>query len=118
MPKTGSRPVAPAQRLRRKHDDGPQKLKDTSHGDAHDAEWQQQEPYDGIEHQGQERQLPAEHQKDAPQYEGHRFPLTLITLWRTKSSWVGARRPMFGKKEYWDCADPGTFCSQIGRAHV
>jgi hypothetical protein len=48
----------------------PEKLQNTTYGDADDAKWQQDQPYDGVQHQRQQRQRPAQKQQDAPQQKG------------------------------------------------
>jgi hypothetical protein len=55
--------------VRGKRDDGPDKLQCASHGDADDAEWQQQEPDDGIQDQCNQGQWPAHYEEHAPDKE-------------------------------------------------
>src|SRR5262249_54434461 len=66
--------TAAAQRPRRKHDDGAQKLQDSANGNANNAEGKQNKPYQGIQHQGKQCNRPAQDEEDAPQDKSHRIP--------------------------------------------
>lgn len=63
-----------AEDARREEDDGADKVKHAAHRDANHTKRQQQQPDDGIEHQSQERERPANDKKNAPKKEfDHRF---------------------------------------------
>src|SRR5271155_2773414 len=66
-----------AQKSRRKEKERSQKRKDTTHGDAHNAKRQQNQPNNGINHQRKQRERPTEEKQDAPKEESdHGNPLT------------------------------------------
>jgi hypothetical protein len=50
-------------------DDGADQCEHAADGDADQAKWQQEQPYDGVEDQSQKREGPAEDQKNAPKKE-------------------------------------------------
>jgi hypothetical protein len=56
-----------SQQPRRQHHQSPDQLQNSVHRNAHDAEGKQQQPDEGIEHQGKQSQRPAHHKKQAPQ---------------------------------------------------
>jgi hypothetical protein len=76
--KSGS--AAAAQGASRQHDDCPKEPQDSSNGYSHNAEGQQQQPYEGIQDQRQQRQRPADYQQDAPQQESRHCLLPFITM--------------------------------------
>ena len=62
------------------HDDGADKLKDTADGNSDNAEWEQEEPDDGIEDKGQQSQWPTKYQEDAPEEEFCHCVLLLMRI--------------------------------------
>ena len=53
----------------RQEDDGADEVKDAAHGDADHTKWQQEQPDDGIEHEGQQGERPANYEQNAPKKE-------------------------------------------------
>ncbi len=51
----------------RQEEERPQELKERIDGDSDEPEWKREEPYKGIEHEGDEGQGPAEKKKQEPQ---------------------------------------------------
>ena len=82
----GIRPLQTAKHSRRKHHDAAYHAEHAVNGDADDAEWNQEDPDEGIYDQRQERERPAKQQQDAPEKKlPHVLKYDRLRNWFTRS---------------------------------
>lgn len=82
-----------AEEASRQGDEGRDELEDAADGDADEAEWQQEDPYERVENQREQGEWPAEDEKQAPKKElnhGMPPPMTAYRRYLRKREVVGS----------------------------